>query len=116
MFRWLSPLNAAEVIHQKAPPLLQENLKQIKVLEVKTRDLCWSNKKIKSFLTVESTHAPCCIYGDSEYWRSIDNHNRTSEWYIGKMSLVLKNGWVQDSKSPDVDNRVRGYVLSMEDN
>ena len=104
------------MIHQKAPPILQENLKQIKVLEVKTRDLCWSNKKIKSFLTVESTHALCCIYGDSEYWRSIDNNSCTSQQYIGKMSLVLKNGWVQDSKSPDVDNRVRGYVLSMEDN
>ena len=112
--KWMSPTNVAVAVHQEVPPILQEDVRQIRVLSVETRQLCWSNRSIKSFFTVESACAPCVSHGDSAYWRSLDNHNRSCERYIGKMGLVFKNGWVQDSKDGSVDDRVRGYVLNME--
>ena len=112
--RWLAPVNVAVIVHQEVPPILLEDLKRIRVFSVDTRELCWSNKSVKSFLTVESACAPCVSIGSSLYWQSLDNHNRTCERYIGKMGLVFKNGWVQDSDDQGLDNRVRGYVLNME--
>lgn len=112
--QWLSPVNAAVVVHQETPPISLEDLKKIRVMSVKTRDLCWSSKKIKSFLTIESALAPCVSVGSGEFWRSVDNNNRTCERYIGKMGLVFKNGWVKDSGNSTIDSRVRGYVLNME--
>ncbi len=112
---WMSPTNVAVAVHQEQPPISAEDLKKIRVLEVDTRKFCWSRKGIiKSFMTVESICAPCMIVGDSVYWRSLENHNRVCERYIGKMGLVFKNGWVKDSEDCSVDKRVRGYVLSQE--
>ena len=90
--KWLSPINAAVVVHKEAPPVSVDDLKKIRKLSVKTRQLCWSKNKIQSFLTVESACAPCLSYGTSAYWRAIDNHNRTCERYIGKIGLVFKHG------------------------
>ena len=50
--KWLSPTNVAVIVHKEAPPVLLEDLKRIRVFSVNTRELCWSNKSIKSFLTV----------------------------------------------------------------
>ena len=113
--KWLCPKNAAVVIHKEVPPVLPEDLRKLGVFSVNTRELCWSSKGIKSFLSVESACAPCVSAGSSSYWRAIDNHNWSCERYIGKMGLVLKNKWVQDSKSAKLDEKVRGYVLNMED-
>ena len=90
------------------------HVKKIRKLEVKTRDLCWSKIPIKHFFTVESACAPCISLGSSLFWRSCDNHNRTFERYIGKMALVLNNGWVKDKCDVTLDDRVRGYILNME--
>ena len=68
----------------------------------------------KTLFTVESACAPSLSVGSSLFWRSVDNHNRTSERYIGKMALVLNNGWVKDRCDDTLDSRVRGYVLNME--
>ena len=113
---WMSPVNAAVCVHQEAPAILKEDLKKIRVLSVNTRELCWSNKPVKSFLTVESVRAPCITRGSSPYWRSLENHNRSTERYIDKMSNVIKHQRVKDQKkaSNKVDCRIRGYVLNME--
>ena len=112
--QWLSPMNVSVVVHQENPPLSIEDIKKVRVTSVNTRELCWSNRKVRSFFTVESAFAPCISIGSSDFWRSIDNHNRSCERYIGKMALVLKKGWVRDSGNVTVDSRVRGYVLNME--
>ena len=114
--KWLSPINVAVAVHQNNPAINIEELKYISVNSVNTRELCWSDQPLKSFFTSESSAAPCITAGSSIYWQSLDNHNRSCERYIGKMGLVFKNGWVRDNSNSDLDNRVRGYVLSMEAN
>ena len=83
---WLSPQNGAVVVHQIPPPILLEDVKMIRTKSVKTRSLCWSAKDIKSFLTIESACAPCITRATPEFWRGIDNHNRTCERYVGRWS------------------------------
>ena len=112
---WMGPINVAVATHQQPPAVLKEDLLKIHVLGVNTRKLCWSNKPNKSFLTIASACEPCVSVGTSEYWHALDNHTRVAELYIGKMSLVLKKGWVHDSDNKDIDNNIRGYVLNMED-
>ena len=112
--QWLCPMNAAVIVHKENPTISSKDIKKIRVTSVNTRDLCWGNRQIRSFLSVESACAPCISTGSSEFWRSIDNHNRSSERYIGKMGLVFKKGWVRDNNNQTVDDRVRGYVLNME--
>ena len=81
----MSPVNAAVCAHQVAPVILEDNKGDI------SGELCLSNKPVKSFLTVESACAPCITRGSSPYWRSLENHNRAAEPYIGKMSDVIKH-------------------------
>ena len=111
---WMSPTNVAVVVHKESPPILANDVRSVRVLTVNTRQLCWGKKGIRAFFTVESGCAPCMSTGDSHYWRSMDNHNRVCERYIGKMGLVFKEGWVKDSMDGKVDRRVRWYVLSQE--
>ena len=112
--RWLCPINAAVVIHQEIPPILKEDLKKIRTTSVNTRALCWGKSGIRKFLTMESVCAPCLSFGSSLYWRSLDNHNRSCERYIGKMAPILKSGRVKDSLDKHVDQKVHGCVLNME--
>ena len=112
---WMSPTNVAVEVHKESPAVLLEDVKKIRKLSAKTREPCWSNKPIKHFFTVETCAcAPSLSVGSSLFWRSVDNHNRTSERYIGKVALVLNNGWVKDRCDDTLDSRVRGYVLNME--
>lgn len=112
---WMSPVNVAVEVHKKDPSILLQDVKNIRKLAVDTRKLCWSKKPIKHFFTVESACAPCISHGSTEFWQNVENHNRTSERYIGKMGDVFKNGWVKDNQDDKLDNRVRGYVLNMGD-
>ena len=105
---WLSPTNVAVVAHQESPPILAEDVRKIRALTLKTRELAWSKKDMRSFFRVESGSSPCLSVGSSRYWRALDNHNRVCERYIGKMALVFKQGAVKDSEDGSVDRRVRG--------
>ena len=97
-------------MHQENPPITVDDLRRIRVFNVNTRKLCWSNKSVKRFLTVESACLPCVSHGTSSFWRALDNHNRTCERMIGKMGTVLKNKWVQDDEKDDLDDRIREFV------
>lgn len=112
--KWLSPQNAAVVVHKAVPPVLLEDIKKIRKLAVNTRKLCWGKEQIKAFLTVESAAAPCITRGTPDFWRSVDCHNRTCERYVGKMAVVLKKRYVKDTTDITLDSKVRGYVLNME--
>ena len=48
---WMSPVNAAVCVHQEVKVILEDNKGDIS----KHKELCWSNKPVKIFLTVEST-------------------------------------------------------------
>ena len=60
---WMSPTNVAVVVHRESPPILLQDVRALRVKGVKTRELCWSKKGVKSFLTMESNCAPCMSIG-----------------------------------------------------
>ena len=70
----------------------------------------------KAYYSSASKHAPCMVYGDVIFWNSIDNHNRTCERFIGKMSTYLMEGKVKDGKNTSdmatIDRRLQGYICS----
>ena len=83
----MSPVNAAVCVHQVAPVILEDNKGDIS----KHKGTVLEQQTSKSFLTVKSACAPCITRGSSPYWRSLENHNRAAEPYIGKMSDVIKH-------------------------
>ena len=54
---------------------------------------------MKSSFSVESKKAPCVAYCEQQFWKAIDNHNRSCERYIGKMSTVMQTKKLKEEKS-----------------
>ena len=91
---WLNPNNVALSVHSDDPPFpitALQSSQQSLPLQVPTQNMLWNRKPSKSFFTAESRNAPCVVYREQQFWKAIDNHNRSCERFIGKMSTVMED-------------------------
>jgi len=116
---WLNPTNVALSIHSDNPPFPPsaiQSVEQSLPLEVNTQQMLWNRTPLRSFFSAKSKFAPCLVWRDPQFWRSIDNHNRTCERFIGKMSMVLEEGRVRKGRGgvnmAEYNSRIRGYVVN----
>ena len=96
--QWLSWKNIASSVHAKVTPYTAETVKSSKSLteEVDVRSLLQDRRsRLKHFFTIWSKEAPSMTRVQPSFWKSIDNHNRSTERRIGKYEGCLKsNGTV----------------------
>ena len=116
---WLNPTNVALSVFSDNPPFpLSAVLSTEHSLpsQVNTHEMLWSRSPLRSFFSEKSKSAPCLQYCHARFWWSIDNHNRTCERYIGKLSTVLEGKNVRYNtgtiRKIRADNRIRGYVVN----
>ena len=82
--------------------------------EVDIQQLAWMSVPLKSYFTFQSKHARCLTVVNEFFWNSVDNHNRSCERFIGRISRSLNDKKVRDFRSrEEMDNtdlRIRGYI------
>ena len=112
---WMNPTNIALNTHSKDPAFNLKDLQdpqQSLPENVSNESLAWQRASIKKFFIMKSKQAPCIKAGNKSFGNSVDNHNRTCERFIGKISQCLLQGRIRDSKASNVDERIRGYVCN----
>ena len=113
---WMNPTNVALNVHSKNPAFRIAHLQdpdQSLPESVDTEALALKRTPIKSYFSKASKQAPCVHNGNMQFWNNVDNHNRSCERFIGKMSKCLLDRKIQDSSAPSkrkVDMRIRGYI------
>ena len=60
-------------------------------MSVDTKELLLNGRPLQPFFSIESQCAPCVSKGTSDFWLSIDNHNRSCERFIGIMKDIVQN-------------------------
>lgn len=118
---WMNPTNVALNTHAKQPAFHIKHLQdihQILPVETDTRIHGWRRTPLRSFYTSSSKEAPCVKLGNKCFWTCIDNHNRTCERYIGRMSQCLLGGKIRDAKTKEGRwiCESEGIFLTVQDN
>jgi len=116
-FSWLSPHNIALSLYSENPPFTKEVLISLSSLpeEIAREGLLLTRgTNLKDFFTVASKSAPCVLFGSTEFWKCIDNHNRCNEREIGKLKDLLHRKKIRDNSSQQqrTDIRLRSYLCS----
>ena len=116
---WLNPTNVALSVFSDNPPFPLSavlSTEQSLPSQVNTHEMLWSRSPLRSFFSEKSKSAPCLQCCHARFWRSIDNHNRTCERYIGKLSTALEGKKVRNNTGTiskiQADNRITGYVVN----
>ena len=114
---WMNPINVALNVYSNNPAYQLKHLQdphQNLTDEVDIQQLAWKRAPLKSYFTSQSKHAPCLTVVNKFFWNSVDNHNRSCERFIGRMSRCLSDKKVRDFRSrEEMDNtdlRIRGYI------
>ena len=83
-----------------------------------TRKLLQERKAgLKDFFTVESKTASCitCLEVPAAHWRNMENNNRATERFTGKLKGVVQNKILDSSSHPDkTDIRLRAFLCNMD--
>ena len=109
---WISPHNVALSFYSENPPFTKEALTYLSSLpeEVSAEKLLLTIARgtvLKHFFTVDGKSAPCVSFGSNEFWKCIDNHNRSNEREIGKLKRFVAQKKIQDSSSQGQQTDVR---------
>ena len=67
---------------------------------------------LKCFLTVVSNSAPCVLFGSNEFWKCIDNHNRSNEREINKRKDSLHRKKVLNNSSQGQQTFAFAYICA----
>ena len=89
---WMNPTNVALNVHSKNPAFRIAHLQdpdQSLPESVDTEALALKRTPIKSYFSKASKQAPCVHNGNMQFWNNVNNHNRSCERFIGKMSKCL---------------------------
>ena len=118
--KWLSPKNVALSVYAKVPPFSLEAIRYsesfadaVDVVALLNDPKC----RLKHFFTKESKEAPCISASlvKPEFWKSIDNHNRSTERRIGNLTKIInKKIYDQLSCMNRTDMRLRSYLCNIE--
>ena len=109
---WMNPTNVALNTHSKDPAFNLKDLQdpqQSLPENIDTESLAWQRASIKNFFSMKSKQAPCIKAGNTSFWYSVDNHKCTCERLIGKMSQCLIQSKIRDSKTSNLDEKIRSY-------
>ena len=95
--QWLSPKNIALSEHAEVPPYAVDAVKEKAFPKnVDIQQALLKRKQLRDFHTEESKFSPCiACFSSSIFWKSIDNNNRSTERFIGRLKLIV-NGMVRD--------------------
>ena len=95
--QWLSPKNIALSVHTEMPLYTIAAVKEKAFPKnVDIQQALLKRKQLRNFFTKESKFSPCIACSSSPmFWKSIDNNNRSTEWFIGRLKLIV-NGMVRD--------------------
>ena len=86
---WMYPFNVALNVSFKTLHIKQSiwKIHQNFSDEVDIQQLAWKRLPLKSYFTYRSNAAPCLfLYLIKFFWNSVDNHNKSCEHFIGRMS------------------------------
>lgn len=79
--------------------------------------MLWEHKGIKAFYTEATKQARCLQAGTAEFWRSVDNHNRSCERFNGYLGKLFSTKSIHDTKDPEkreaVNRRFRGFMINL---
>ena len=109
---WLSPTNVALSVHSDDPsfPITAlQSSQQFCHCKYQRKICCGIQKPLKGFFTAESRNAPCVVLREQQFWKAIDNHNRSCERFIGKMSTVMEDKKVREERSLSVADFDKKY-------
>ena len=116
-FSWLLTHYIALRLYSKNPPFTKKALTSLSSLpeEVSVENLLLTitgGTARKHFFTVDSKSAPCVLFGSTEFWKCIDNHNRCEEREIGELKDLLHGKKIQDNSSQgrQTDLRLRSCL------
>ena len=117
--QWVTPINVALSVYAEVPPYSVEAVQTGYFPDsVDVRKLLEERKaSLKDFFTLESKAAVCILCSEVPvaHWRNIDNNNRATERYIGKLKNVVQNK-IRDSTShpSETDIRIRAFLCNMD--
>ena len=104
--QWVTPINVALSVYAEVPPYSVEAVQTGYFPDsVVARKLLEERKaSLKDFFTLESKAAACILCSEVPvaHRRNIDNNNRATERYIGKLKNVVQNK-IRDSTSHPSD-------------
>lgn len=118
--QWLSWKNVALSVHAKVAPYTAEAVQTSESLP-ETVDVVSllrnRNSRLKHFFTQSSKTAPCIqmTHVKPAFWKSIENHNRSTERRIGKLKGLV-NEKIRDHSTQlsSSDLRLRAHLCNME--
>ena len=95
--QWLSPKNIALSVHAEVPPYTVDAVKEKAFPNnVDIQQALFKRKQLRDFFTEENKFSPCITcFSSPLFWKSIDNNNRNTERFIGRLKLIV-NGMVRD--------------------
>ena len=119
--QWMTPINVALDMFSEVPPYSFEAVKTGHYPDsVDARKLLQERKAtLRDFFSAESTTAPCILCSEvpETHWRSIENNNRATERFIGKLKGIVQHK-IRDSPShlnkTDIGLRIRAFLCNMD--
>ena len=84
--QWLSPKNIALSMHAEVPPYMIDAVKEKAFPKnVDIPQALLKRKQLRDFFSEKSKFSPCiACFLSRMFWKSIDNNNRSTEWFIGR--------------------------------
>ena len=95
--RWLSPKNIASSVHAEVPLYTVDAVKEKAFPKnVDIHPALLKRKQLRDFYAEESKFSSCiACFSSPMFWKSIDNNNRSTERFIGRLKLII-NSMVRD--------------------
>ena len=95
--QWLSPKIIALSVHTEMPLYTIDAVEEKAFPKnVDIQQALLKRKQLRNFFTEENKFSPCiACFSSPMFWKSIDNNNRNTEWFIGRLKLIV-NGMVRD--------------------
>ena len=95
--QWLCPKIIALSVHAEVPLYTVDAVKERAFPKnVDIQQALLKRKQSRDFFSEESKFSPCiACFSSPVFWKSIDNNNRSTERFIGRLNLIV-NGMVRD--------------------
>ena len=111
---WINPVNVALNVYSHKPAHHAKHLEdphQNLFDKVDIQQLAWMRVPLKSYFTSHRKVAPCLVEPNKNFENLVDNHNRSCEWFIGRMSHWLTDRKVRDFKTFEEKDRSESKIL-----
>ena len=114
----MTPINVALSVYAEVPPYSVEAVQTRYFPDsVDARKLLKERKaSLKDFFALESKAAACILFSEVPvaHWRNIDNNNRATERYIGRLKNVQNKILDSTSHPTKTDIRIRAFLCNMD--